>query len=317
MGNLMKKLVGPVVAGAITLASLAGCIQPGGSNPSNPNPPSGTKPGTPSFYLVPEAIEPNRIMQLIIQDYNFDENSITIQKNVGGVYTTLSTMTLDSYGEGVYNDRGLSTSTAYTYRIKANNSAGSSDWVQQSATSPGPQSGTKTVYDSEDTWVAQALPNTNNKSAYGDRLIISSGGMGPEYSYVKFPYGNLSSYATITSAQLRLVTWNEQTGPTDSVCVENINPTTQNYNGSWSQYSLTYNTQPNWQGYQSQSVNLPSLKDQVLYVDITPMLRDYGGTESGNNGIVLLPGALGSGVRGFYSNTNSSKMPSVTINYTW
>lgn len=314
MSNLIGKLFKPLVlAGALSLASLVGCTQPGAPTPPTPpTSPSGTKPATPSLSLIPEAIEPNRIMQLLIQDYNFDENNVTIQKLVGGVYNTLATVTLDQYGEGVYNDRGLSTSTAYTYRIKANNNAGSSDWNQQIATSPGTQSGTKTLSPTQDSYVTVGSPYSNYGN-FSQLLILGGATTSFAEAYVQFPYNQISYATSIASATLSLtspsVEYLYPVGYPPYISVDSLAT-------DWSESTVTWNTRPLFRGDVSSSAYVYD-NGQVVNWDVTPILQNWLQGTTLNHGLRLSKQLLIHDGEAVLDSRESSYPPRLIINYTW
>ena len=122
-------------------------------------------PGTPSLIrAIPGSIEPQRTIQLLINDNSDNETGFILErkKEENSFQYLYSFGPQQGAGEiFVYNDSDLEKLTRYTYRIKAYNDLGSSDWSTISATSSGIQIGTIEVKTSADSYVDKSYPDIN------------------------------------------------------------------------------------------------------------------------------------------------------------
>ena len=204
-------------AALASLIYLSGCIVkevPVGPGNGDDNGSRGNPPAAPSITeTIPYPEEPQRGIQVIIRDYSDNEEGFTFErKSQGGNFASLSSFPAKS-GSGdhiIYNDLGLEMSTLYTYRVRAYNQHGNSNWNEKSETSLGLQEGVIEVKTIADTYVKSAQPTTN----FGNRssIAISRGdvefGSGPddeEKAFLLFQLPNLPFYSRgFKSATLRI-----------------------------------------------------------------------------------------------------------------
>ena len=148
-------------------------------------------PEKPSLLLNSAAVEPDRIIQLLIYDHSDDEDWFIVERKIGsGTFTWLADLPTDTE---IYNDGGLATSTTYTYRIKAYNDSGSSEWYEDTATTLGVLIGDVTVHPSADAYVCEASPNTN----YGAEMDVQISGKAGDkhWALLCFSLPDLPDYA--------------------------------------------------------------------------------------------------------------------------
>jgi hypothetical protein len=246
MGSLVKRLAPLLAAGTISLLSLVGCPVTPDPNPYVPPTPSGTVPEQPSLSIYPVAVEPDRINQILIYDHSDNEDGFTLERKTGnGSFVNLADL---SPNAELYDDSGVATSTSYTYRIKAYNESGSSDWDEETATSVGIQTGSVSTQVIADAMVRQLNLNTNYNDTYNEVSGISpylwSGDFGdPSRANVllSFPLPTLPSYA-IDLEGAYLVTYDAGGGngsyniPINIYGALNLN--------SWNEKTVTWSTRP-------------------------------------------------------------------------
>jgi hypothetical protein len=151
--SLVKRLAPIVAAGAVSLAALAGCPTPVPSPNPTPTPTPIQTPTEPAIVLYPGATEPNRINQVLIYDNSDNEIGFNLErKTENGNFVSLANLPANAE---LYNDSGVATSTQYTYRLRAYNNAGNSDWCQETTTSVGEKIGYKLVQTFADTNIKQ------------------------------------------------------------------------------------------------------------------------------------------------------------------
>ena len=282
------------------------------STTTEPTAPEGSIPAKPSFYQVVAIVqEPVRGMYLTIYDASDNEDGFVIErKKSGGSFTQLVTLPANSES---YDDWGpLETSTSYTYRIKAYNQYGSSDWSERTQTSAGEQPGTVSFYPDADSYVEEANPTRNNGS---DGYLLVDGAYDDPgnqmISYIRFPYQQyIPSYAVyIDKAELRLICQNEPAAGNALVTVHRIDV-------SWDENSINWNNKPN-PSYAAIGVGTPVNNDgEPVYFDVTHPVRDWLDGTVPNYGFALVANnSIGMAV--LYSRERSQVKPLLTVDYLW
>lgn len=207
---------------------------------------SAQPPGTPTIVLnagpqttasspYTGTTQPQRVNQVLIYDDPANETGLTIQRATGsGAFTTIAS---PQPGTQLYNDYNVQPSTQYTYRIKASNSAGDSQWYSQSVTSVGTEFGAFSEHTSGDTFTDESYPSSNYGSSSYVQLSGSSSGYGTSDAFLAFPFPNLPTWATgFYSAELNLL-GGPGSYPAITVDAEMIQ-------SSWNESTVTWSSQP-------------------------------------------------------------------------
>ena len=282
------------------------------STTTEPIAPQGNIPAKPNFYQVVAIVqEPVRGMYLTIYDASDNEDGFVIErKKSGGSFTQLVTLPANSKS---YNDWGpLETSTSYTYRIKAYNQYGSSNWSEKAQTSAGEEPGTVFFYPDADSYVEEANPTRNNGSE--GYLIVDGAYNDPGnqmISYIRFPYQQyIPNYAVyIDKAKLRLICQNEPSAGTALTTVHTIN-------ANWNEYTINWNNKPT-PNYGAISIGTHVNNDgQPVYFDVTNSLRNWLEGTASNYGFALVAkNSIGKAI--LYSKERSQVKPILTVDYLW
>ena len=287
---------------------LVACVGDGerGTGPNGEEELSGSPPATPSItQLVPIVQEPDRGMHLTIRDASDNEDGFRIERKVGG--GSFNSLTSLSPNTDNYTDWGLEMSTQYTYRIQAYNKDGNSNWSEKTQTASGPEPGTVFLNPTADAFVIEADPDIN--FGIWDRLLVTRGSLGREYSYIKFPYAEISSYIKdINLAELRLITRNPSIATLALVYVEDLA-------SDWEEYGVTWNNRPINRGITTDNAYVSFDENQPVYWNITPIVKNWFEGITLNRGIRLFS-VTDNEIVGFWSREANQK-PLLTVDYTW
>ena len=140
------------------------------------------------------ASHPESRLKLNWADHSVNEAGFRIERQgADGAYHQVA-----SVGAGVttFSDSGLSEDTAYAYRVRAYNAAGSSAYSAEAA---GRTAFIRTFVPAADTYVDAAEPTAN----FGSATALAIAGSPVEESYVRFELTGLAG-ATVRAAKLRL-----------------------------------------------------------------------------------------------------------------
>ena len=246
--------------------------------------PKGSAPAIPSIMqLIPTAQEPNRGMFLMIYDASDNEEGFDIErKTFGGTFSHLTNLPANTE---TYVDWGVEMSTAYTYRIRAFNKFGNSNWSsEKTETSEGPMTGhIFPVYNIADTYVKKSNPNKN----YGNEksLYISiENNENNENILLLFSLPNLPSHAIeFKSAYLRLC----EAGGGNTIYPGLLGIYAAPILDQWNENSVTWNNLPGtWLSTYGYAVHDPNKKSFVDIVVSKVVLEWYSGIRP-NRGFML------------------------------
>ncbi len=259
---------------------LATCVVEGGGStgPNGGDEPSGSPPARPSIkQLVPIVQEPDRGMHLIISDASDDEDGFVVQRRTqGGTFTQLGDLAPNTE---TYDDWGLEVSTAYTYRIRAYNRFGNSNWsVEKTQTAAGPEPGIVFMYPVADAFVQENSP-TSNKGTSLNLIVAIWQGTRAE-AYLRFPYEEIPSYALdIDAAELRLISYDVAGLGTPLIYVEDLA-------SDWNELNVTWNNRPFGRGVTADGQYVYN-NGEPVYWDITSIVRSWFEGATLNRGIRL------------------------------
>lgn len=300
-----------VIFVTVVFSLLYSCSQEeGGSTTPNDNV-GGNKPSKPSFYQIRAIVqEPDRGMYLSIYDASDNENGFIIErKTTGGSFTFLVDLPANTE---YYEDWGLGTAITYTYRIKAYNQYGSSDWSEKAQTSAGEDIGSVFFYPSDDSYVYQMSSNGN----YGtdNYLLVDGAYDNPGYqqiSYLKFDFQqNIPAYATgIKEAELRFLCQNEPSNGSTLVTVHKIY-------SNWNENNITWNSRPGVENVSSTLGTYVNNDGSLVYFDIKSIVEDWLEGSYQNFGFALIAkNSTNKAV--LYSKERSQGKPILTVEYYW
>lgn len=297
-------LVGTILVGSL---SLGGCGNGGPDGPNGPEP--GNPPETPSIMQVLAlAQEPSRGMHVAIYDASDNEDGFVLErKTQGSTFAQIANLSPDIE---TYDDWGLGISIPYTYRIRAYNQFGSSDWsTEKTGTSAGPEPNYVFIYPMADAYVDQRYPTTN----YGDDtyLLVTERESGEKRAYLEFSYNEIPSYAIdIDVAELRLICQNEPSAGAMEVYVGDLAE-------DFYENSVTWNNRPIERGLLVDHEYVYN-NGQPVFWDITEIVKDWFNGVTLNHGIVLrgfLAPSEGQAV--LYSRERTDLRPLLSVKYYW
>lgn len=268
---------------------LVACVGDGGrgTDPNGEEELSGSPPAAPSIrQLIPMAQEPERGMQLIINDASDDEDGFKIERKIQGrSFTSLTSLSPNTL---IYDDWGLEMDVTYTYRIQAHNKFGSSNWNEKTQTAPGPEIGYLSTYTVADTHVEESNSNTNFGN---ERSIMIAGAedfLGRINALLLFSLPILPSHAKdFESAYLRLC----EAGGGNTVYPGLLGIYAAPALNQWNENTVTWNTRPGtWLSTYGYNVHDPN-KKTCVWIDVSDVVSDWYSGVRTNRGFMLFTGS--------------------------
>lgn len=278
--------------------------------------PKGSPPATPAIMQVnPSFQEPNRGMLLTINDASDNEEGFSIErKTYGGTFSPLTNLPANSQS---YDDWGVQMSTSYTYRIKAYNQYGSSNWsAEKTEISIGPITSTITplIKVSTDAYVSSANAGKNYGIGSFVRIAGGDGYWGSNHNILLlFSLPKLPNHAKdFQSAYLYL----NEAGGGNTIYPGLIEIFAAPILDTWSENTVTWSNRPgtlvSTYGKSSHNPNAnPTIK-----IDVSQVVSDwYKGTRA-NRGFMLFSGSKA--YCDYYSREGyQSGSGQLEIKYTW
>lgn len=284
---LGKTLRGVNRAGKIFLTTLlaAAAINLAGCEKKSQNTidgPKGYPPEAPYITTItPIAQEPRRGMLLQIKDMSDNEDGFYLERKKeapveegGGFFYRIEELPQAMPGDVVRHwdngrgEEGLERSTKYTYRIRAFNEYGKSEWSSEvSQTTYGILNAIIYIGSPvKDADVDERVPNQNSEGT--SLLVVGSMERKSQEAYIQFPLDKLPPYALrIKSAELSMIHQGEY-GPSDSVLANIGVFKSSRY---WNESHITWNNKPSaenmvsWYNYVFNSDNNFSTWDVTSY----------------------------------------------------
>jgi hypothetical protein len=168
-----------------------------------------------------------------------------------------------------------------------------------------------TLYASEDASVAQGSPTTSFGSA--DTLNVGHDEFVQEtLALLKFDISTIPAGATINSAKLRLNRTTSASFPTMDVGVQRVQ-------GSWSEVTVTWNTQPAVSATVIDTVSVPDTPpDLTIEWDVLSLVQGWHDNAFPNQGLALIHPTSDNNNRGFASSETATvtTRPRLVIDYT-
>lgn len=273
---------------AAAILSCSNPIQPpNNDNPSNPN--SNSPPHTPSMQAISGAIEPNRMIQLVVTDSYGDETGFNVEKaTAGGGFVPLTN--LGSGQAQIYDDWNITMSTPYKYRVRAVNNYGDSSWYTVNTAGVGPQTGNITLGVSQNASISPPYPADLGTQVFGQYYLQVSGPNSAMYgaanSLLQFPsMPPLPSYALgFKDAYL-----NMQDASAGGSYPTGFELFGELITGSWNPGTVTWDNQPAVSSYGLESTQISTNSSgqiNSVTLDVSNIVSAwYSGTA--NNGIEL------------------------------
>ena len=262
-----------------------------GDNGNGGGDPVGNPPAAPAIMqLHPLDSEPTRGLWVVIHDASDDEDGFILQRQeLGGRFTSVADLGANTE---TYEDWGLEISTNYTYRIRAYNEFGNSDWsVEKTKTSAGPQTKSVLTYTTADTYVEDSIPNMN----FGDENYITVAGEGGYWggranAMNVFSLPTLPSYAVqFEAAFLRLC----EAGGGNTIYPGPIEIFAAPILSQWDENNVTWDTRPGtWVSTYGYSVHNPN-QNTCVTIDVSNVVSDWYSGVRANRGFMLFSGSAG------------------------
>lgn len=268
---------------------------------------------------IPGSIEPNRKVQLIIQDNSENEEGFILERRKE--QNSFKRVRSFEPQSGVlntffYDDIGLEKSTDYTYRVKVYNSSLDSDWDLFYVTSVGPQFGFIEVKTNKDAHVEKDFLNTN----LGDErnLALSKNYVFPPNNeqeiFLSFLLPSIPLYSIgFSSATLRLA---------DASGGNTIYPGEMEIQvgkalNSWSENLITWSNKPDVLFYSTTHTSYNPNTEKFVLIDVSEIVSSFYSNSINNHGFGIKT-PTNQRYASFYSKEGYYPgSPNLTIVYEW
>lgn len=274
--------------------------------------PLGSAPTAPAFsQITPITNEPQRGMYLTIFDNSDDEEGFEIQReSLGGRFTTIVTLAPNTSS---YDYWGLERSTVYTYRIRAFNQFGESDWSEKSQVSQDllTTAITPLIKTTTDVHVSESNSETNFS---GSKYVTVAGYQNNhENALLYFTLPNLPSYSEgLKSATLILC----EAGGGNTTYPGSITIYASAVIDPWIESSVTWNTRPGSFLYASTFGSHNPNNEPCIQINVLDIVSDWYSGERINNGFNLYSGS--ESYCSYYSIEGYAEAPArLEIKYYW
>ncbi len=171
-------------------------------------------------------------LELTWSDNSTDEQGFKIERKTGS--TSFAQVATVGGSITTFRDTGLTRDTSYTYRVRAWNAAGDSQYSEEATGITAPDGSTRVFAAVADAYVDDSAPAKN----FGTAPTLNVDAEPVQHSYLKFQLTNLAG-STITSARLRLFVTN---GSVTGGSARSVTDT------SWQEATLTYDSRPESNG---------------------------------------------------------------------
>jgi hypothetical protein len=311
--HIRKTLAVGLVAFSILFASCR--IDP----PPVPPPSEETIPESPYIRDTNSGVwaEPQRVIQLLIRDHSDNEDGFSLERKIdAGPFTSLASLPKES-GSGnsfIYNDFTITKLKTYTYRIRAHNGGGNSDWDENSPTFLDLLHGSINVKPSADTHVSRSYPNNNygNSSA----LDISKNYPGSDLreALVLFSLPTLPSYSEgFDSALLSL----HEAGGGNTIYPGLMRVYAVPILNSWSEDNVTWNNRPgSWLSTYGYGEHNPNDNGWLL-INVSNVVSDWYSNVRPNRGFFLFTSSDNKGCSYYTEEGFAPGSANLNVGYNW
>ncbi|MEK6761055.1 MAG: DNRLRE domain-containing protein [Nanoarchaeota archaeon] len=319
----MRNLARIALATSLFLASCGGGSGGDGNEGNN----SGSQQSVPAKpYITQTALyneEPLRGIQLIIQDNSDNETGFVLERRKNyGSYSQLETFSQKG-GTGVrflYSDLGLDKNTNYTYRIRAYNNSGNSNWEEITETSSNVLTSSLSVKSAADTYVQKNYPTLNFGNLPYIQIQESAGinleANDAEMGFLFFSLPTIPSYSEgIDSAELRLI----EAGGGGTFYPGKIGIYAAPVFSSWNESTLKWNDYPSWEEVYSYGEHNPNLStERQLFINVSNIVKSWYAGSIQNKGFVLFTTDSGKYCT-YYARESgyNAGIPTLKVNYKW